>query len=70
MAGLSLGVGGYGRATSMPVAANAPSSTISQQAFGVNSGVSGQSRVPAYGSLGAGLVGVAILVWLWYSLPR
>jgi hypothetical protein len=26
--------------------------------------------VPAYGSVGLGLAGAAILVWLWYSLPR
>jgi hypothetical protein len=72
MAGLNLNVGGYGQAlgsASMPYAANAPSSTISQKAFGVTSG-EGLSRVPAYGSVGLGLAGAAVLLWLWYSLPR
>ena len=72
MAGLSLNVGGYGTAGSgaLPVAANNPSSTITQKAFGVSTGAEGQSRVPAYGSVGLGLLGAAVLVWLWYSLPR
>jgi len=72
MAGLNLNVGGYGQAlgsAKLPYAANAPSSTISQKAFGITSGT-GLSRVPAYGSVGAGLIGAGILLWLWYSLPR
>jgi hypothetical protein len=72
MAGLNLNVGGYGQAlgsAKLPYAANAPSSTISQKAFGVTTG-GGLSRVPAYGSVGLGLAGAVVLVWLWYSLPR
>lgn len=71
MAGLNLNVGGYGSAgaAKLPYAANAPSSTISQKAFGITTGPS-LSRVPAYGSVGLGVAGAAVLVWLWYSLPR
>lgn len=74
MSGLSLNVGGYGgargsAAAGLPYAANNPSSTISQKAFGIQAGATG-SRVPAYGSVGVGLLGAAVLVWLWYSLPR
>ena len=71
MAGLNLNVGGYGKAgaASVPYAANPPSSTISQKAFGITAGTAG-SKVPAYGSVGLGVAGAAVLVWLWYSLPR
>ena len=73
MAGLTLGVGGFGSgiaAAKLPIAANAPSSTISQKAFGVTTGTAGLSRVPAYGTLTVGVAAAAVLVWLWYSLPR
>jgi hypothetical protein len=71
MAGLSLNVGGYGSAA-MPVAANtAAGPSISQQAFGVTAaGPSRGNAIAAYGSVGAGLFGAVILLWLWYSLPR
>lgn len=73
MAGLALNVGGFGSAGSgggaLPMAANPPSSNISQRAFGISTGQAG-SRVPAYGSVGLGLAGAAVLLWLWYSLPR
>jgi hypothetical protein len=73
MAGLSLrtaGSAGFAPA-SVPVAANAPSSNIAQRAYGVQAnGLNGMSRVPAYGSVALGLAGAAVLVWLWYSLPR
>ena len=74
MAGLSLNVGGFGagRAQSsagLPMAANAPSSTIAQKAYGIQQGQAG-SRVPAYGSVGLDLLGAAVLIWLWVSLPR
>ena len=74
MSGLSLNVGGFGGQTAgkagLPYAANNPASTISQKAFGIQAGLSGQSKGPAYGSVGLGLLGAAVLVWLWYSLPR
>ena len=74
MAGLSLNMGGNVGARSrasagLPFAANAPSSTIAQKAYGIQQGAEG-SRVPAYGSVGLGLLGAAVLVWLWVSLPR
>lgn len=72
MAGLNLNVGGWGGGTGgpLPQAANNPSSTISQRAFGITAGTQGLSRVPAYGSVGLGLAGAVVLAWLWYSLPR
>lgn len=72
MAGLSLNVGGYGSAA-VPAAANQPAAsgaTIGQQAFGVTTGASRGNTLATYGSVGLGLAGAAVLVWLWYSLPR
>lgn len=73
MSGLSLRVAGYGGAAAgsgapMPVAANNPSSTISQQAFGITSG--GGSQNAANGALGAGALAAGLLAWLWWTLPR
>lgn len=68
MAGLALGVGGYGSAA-VPVAANPPSSTISQQAFGITSGTGGPSNA-ANGALISGGLAAALLAWLWWTLPR
>ena len=71
MPGLNLNMGARGGAAApLPYAANNPASTISQKAFGITQGTRGLSRVPAYGSVGLGLAGVVVLVWLWYSLPR
>ena len=70
MAGLNL-LGGmnYGPAA-VPIAANTPSSTIAQRAYGISTPGAGTSKVPAYGSVALGALGAAVLVWLWYSLPR
>lgn len=75
MAGLNLSMGAYGGPMSqgaLPVAANNPSSTISQKAFGVFSQQAGNCgpRTAGYGTVLLGLAGAAILVYLWYSLPR
>jgi hypothetical protein len=71
MAGLSLGVGGYGSAA-LPVAANQPEgTTIGQAAFGI--GTSQTACGPAtagFGTVGLGLAGALILAWLWWTLPR
>lgn len=47
------------------------STSIAQQAYGVQgTGVPMGSSMPAYGAVGAGIVAVAILVYMWWSLPR
>lgn len=68
MSGLTLGMGSYGGA-SLPTAANNPSSTISQQAFGITSGSGGPSTAAA-GAVGSGAIAAALLAWLWWTLPR
>ncbi len=72
MSGLSLRVGagaGGGVAAAMPPS-NA-GSTIGQQAFGISSGsTGGDGKRPAFGATATGVVGMAFLVWLWWSLPR
>lgn len=76
MSGLGLTVGGYGGGTlgsgyngALPTAANNPSSTISQQAFGITTGGAGRSTA-ANGSLATGAAAALLLAWLWWSLPR
>lgn len=74
MAGLSLGVGGYGGAgyipAAVPVASNSASSNISQAAFGISSGGMGGPRTAGLGTVGVAIGATAVLVWLWYTLPR
>lgn len=75
MAGLSLSMGAYGGATqgAMPHAAGVSpgAPTITQQAFGTWSQNSAAgSPVAAAGVVTLGLIGVGVLLWLWYSLPR
>lgn len=76
MAGLLLGGSAQVRGTYNPLTpASAQSSTsgantIGQVAYGISgSGVASDRKVAGYGSVGAGLVGLALLAWLWYSLP-
>jgi hypothetical protein len=73
MAGLQLmGSAGFsGSGGGLPVAANNPTgTTISQQAFGVSSGLGTGPRTAGYGTLIAGAAGAALLAWLWWTLPR
>jgi hypothetical protein len=73
MAGLSLGVGGYGSAGAyVPTAANPASSTIGQQAFGIGTSQTDNSgpRTAGYGTVALGVAGAVVLAWLWYTLPR
>jgi hypothetical protein len=77
MAGLQLRAGTFGgpmRQGAVPHAAgvSAGAPTISQKAFGVTSQQSpgaGPSTA-GFGTVALGLAGVAILVYLWWSLPR
>jgi hypothetical protein len=80
MAGLNLtgtaGVSGYGSAgvaAALPAsyAASAAGATISSRAYGVGSDSgNGGPRTAAWGSTSAGLIGIALIVYLWWSLPR
>lgn len=76
MAGLTLGVGGYGalgNATgALPVAANQPSgTTIGQKAFGIGTGQTATGpRTAGWGTMGIGIACTLALVWLWHTLPR
>lgn len=75
MAGLYLRAG---LGTSVPAAALPPSyaqdqdgQTISARAYGIaGASGAGQPTTAAYGSVGLGLVGVALLAWVWFTLPR
>jgi hypothetical protein len=71
MAGLSLGVGGYGSAA-VPTAANQPTgTTINQAGFGI--GTSQTAAGPAtagLGTVGLGVAGALVLLFLWHTLPR
>ena len=77
MSGLSLSMGAYGGSMSqgaVPVAAGVSpgAPTISQKAFGVFSQQSGAvgPRTAGFGTVALGLAGAAVLVYLWWSLPR
>jgi hypothetical protein len=75
MAGLSLrtGFAAGGTYTPMtPSAANSPSArTIGQQAYGISgTGTTDQRPVAAYGSISVGVLALAALVYIWWSLPR
>lgn len=45
--------------------------TITAQAYGMSSGAEvSQPTTAAYGSIGVGAACMALLVWLWWTLPR
>ncbi len=75
MAGLQLG-GSLGFA--VPAAALPPSyaqersgATISSRAYGIaGESAGGGPKTAAYGSVGVGIFATALLVWVWYTLPR
>lgn len=77
MAGLLLnaGVRAGGNATPLtPASASASTSnagSIGQQAYGITgSGVDTERAVAGYGSLIVGIVAMAAMAYLWWSLPR
>ena len=79
MAGMYLRTGAtVGYAPFTPPAANTTTaggmgapSTISQAAYGINgSGASTVDPTAGYGAVGVGVAAVAILVFMWWSLPR
>lgn len=70
MAGLRLNTG---FSASGVVAASPPSQsgrTITQQAYGISSGADMGGRTAGWGSTLIGIGAAAVLVYLWWSLPR
>lgn len=77
MAGLVLnaGVRAGGNATPLlPASASAASSSsgsIGQMAYGITgTGADTQRSVAGYGSVAVGIAAIAIMAYLWWSLPR
>lgn len=79
MAGLALNMGlgssvfssGYGSAATPAAAGATPQgpTTIGQKAFGIVTGNQGSS-VPHIALISAGGLSLALLVFIWWSLPR
>ena len=59
-------------ASAMPSTNNsARSQNIAQMAYGINgAGTPSVDGMPAYGAVAAGIAATAILLFLWWSLPR
>lgn len=75
--GLSLSMGaygsgqaGYGAAATPHAASNPGSATVMQQAFGIGTGQTTGPATAGYGTMITGAAALAVLLWLWYSLPR
>lgn len=75
MPGLNLRAG---LGVNIPAAALPPSyaqdqdgQSISARAYGIaGASGAGQPATAAYGSVGLGLAATALLIWVWYTLPR
>jgi hypothetical protein len=69
MSGLNLQTGFRVQSAAPPSAAG---TTITQAAYGPASGAlpGAGDNIPMLGTVGAGLVAVGLLVWLWTTLPR
>lgn len=72
-AGISSGSGSYTPLT--PASASPPtatSGTIAQAAYGISGGGGSDigPRTAAVGSVAIGIASLALLVYLWWSLPR
>jgi hypothetical protein len=69
MAGLNLQTGYRVQSAAPPSAAG---TTITQAAYGPASGaaISGGPSTAVIGTVGAGIAAIAILGWLWWTLPR
>lgn len=73
MPGLQLGISAGGRVragTGGPPASADPGATITSLAYGQGATAAGSDRTAAYGMIGAGVIALAVLVFLWVSLPR
>ena len=75
MSGLSLGakVGFNGNYAPLRPASAQPSTAptnISQLAYGINGSGVPSDGTTAYGSIAVGVIALAAMVYLWWSLPR
>jgi hypothetical protein len=73
--GINVGASSGSYTPMTPAAASSPTSntgSIAQAAYGIsgNGGAANGTAVPAYGSITVGVVSLAALVYLWWSLPR
>jgi hypothetical protein len=73
--GINIGSTGGSYTPMTPAAANSPTSnagSIAQAAYGISGsgGAANGTVVPAYGSITIGVISLAALVYLWWSLPR
>jgi hypothetical protein len=74
---LNMGLQGQGTAASyggaaVPAAAQQSTgpSTIGQQAFGIVAGDQSGPNTSLYAAIGGGTAALALLVFIWWSLPR
>lgn len=66
-----MGSAGVSAALPPSYAASSSGATISARAYGVGSdGPDAGPKTAAWGGVATGLVSMALLVYLWYSLPR
>ena len=84
MSGFQLGSSAFGRGTvyAGPVftpaaqaagstgVANGQAQTISQRAYGITQSPQAGPRTAHYGTVGSTLLGVGLLLFIWWSLPR
>lgn len=72
MAGLLL-TGGGNAGVSASASTGAGPATISDRAYGVNSGLGtgdGGPKTAGFGTVTSGVIGGLVLLFLWHSLPR
>jgi hypothetical protein len=64
------GINGAMTPTATPGSPQASGLTVGQQAFGVSAGGDGGPKTGLYGVIGGGVLSLALLVFIWWSLPR
>jgi hypothetical protein len=64
------GANGAMTPTATPASPQASGLTVGQKAFGITAGGDVGPRTAAYGTVGAGTLAVAALIFIWWSLPR
>jgi hypothetical protein len=72
MAGLLLTGGGNAGVQASASGGSGPA-TISDRAYGINSGLGtgdGGPKTAGFGTVATGVGGALVLLFLWYSLPR
>ena len=72
--GGSVFAGGYTDSAAVPAAAlpsaQASGLTVGQKAFGIVAGDGQGPRTAYLGTVGAGVISLGLLVFIWWSLPR